>query len=187
MPEHEPAGHNGIQLVRPMPSYAEVRRRGTRLTVRIEEVPIGHHVSLPMPTLRWADPAYASFAGPAVRTPGVSPRFGTPDRWWLVRAGDLGLMTYALVRSVPFSTELPAGPVVVPLSGRTRLEKREDEGLLHELLTAAIPQFFAGTALPETLRADLAAALAAVLPSELRPWYRALTPDFFDWLEGTPA
>jgi hypothetical protein len=25
--------------------------------------------------------------------------------------------------------------------------------------------------------------LGQVLPPEAKPWYRALTPDFFDWLE----
>ena len=53
----------------------------------------------------------------------------------------------------------------------------------YELLTAMAPAFFAGDSGDGTVRGDLAEILSQVRPAEVMPWYRGLTPDFFDWLE----
>jgi hypothetical protein len=187
MSEHETARNGALHVEHPLPGYGEVRRRSARLRLRAEEVPTGHEVSLPLPTLRWGRPGYASYAGPAVRAPGAPLRLGTPDRWWLVRADDLRLVTYSLVTAVEFSPDLPDGPVVLPPSGRSREEGRLDDELFNELMTAAVPMFFAGDRPTGTLRADLAAVLGAVVPAEVRPWTDRLAPDFFGWLTGASA
>jgi hypothetical protein len=164
--------------------YPEIRRRCAQLRVRQDEVPVEHHVSPPLPTLRGGEPAYACFAAPAARAPGAPLRVGSPDRWWVVRATDLRLVTYALVASIPFaSTPLP-GPVLVPPSGRSMRDLRADEELLDGLMTAAATRFFAGDPPGDALAEDLAGALATLVPGVLLPWHRALTPDFFAWLEG---
>jgi hypothetical protein len=165
------------------PDYAQVRRRWTELAVREHEVPTEHEVSLPLPSLRWGGPAYASFAGPASRTPGAPLRVGTPDRWWATRASDLALLVYALTGVVPFADELPAGPVLAA-TNRSMREVRADQELFTGLMAGAVPRFFAGEPAGAVLGADLTAAVGVVLPAGLLPWYRRLTPDFFDWLDG---
>ena len=164
--------------------YPEIRRRQAQLRIRLDEVPVEHHVSLPLPSLRGGEPAYACFAGPAVRAPGAPLRVGTPDRWWVVRATDLRLVTYALVRSVAFAPTLSPGPVLVPQTGRSMRELRADEELLDGLMTTAAARFFAGESPGGALADDLTGALATLVPAALMPWHRALTPDFFTWLDG---
>jgi hypothetical protein len=147
------------------------------------EVPVEHFVSQPLPTLRWSRPAYAGFAGPATRTPRQPLELGTPDRWWAIGADHGRLLAYALVSVIPFAASIPEGPVTVQPTGRSLSAVREDRRLLGELLTDTVPAFFGGDSGDSAARGDLAEVLRQVLPAETMPWYRALTADFFDWLE----
>ncbi len=151
--------------------------------VRVAEVPVEHFISQPLPTLRWTRPAYAGFACPAIRIPGQPLELGTPDRFWAIGAEHGRLLVYALLRVIDFAESIPEGPVTVRSAGRSLSAVREDRRQLGELLTDAVPAFFGGESGDSTVRADLAEVLAHVLPPEAKPWYRALTPDFFDWLE----
>ncbi|MFD4722308.1 hypothetical protein ACFWOY_23300 [Streptomyces sp. NPDC058423] len=164
--------------------YEQARKEFTTHAVAQAEVPVGHFVSLPLPTLRWADPGYAGFAAPAVRTPGQPLVLGTPDRWWALGGRRRALLAYGLTAAVPFSAELRAGPVTVVSAGRSVASARENLRMLDECLNEAAPAFFRGEPGTPVARGDLDELLAAVLPAETLPWYRALTPDFFNWLEG---
>lgn len=178
-----PSGRPAAPTTAPTLPYAQVRRHLVRATLRRDEVPIEHEVSLPVPTLRWGVPAYACFAAPAARLPGEPVRLDPPDRWWAVRADTLVLVTYALTAAVRF-TDAALDPVVLPPSGRSGRDGREDRRVLDELLGAAATAFLAGHPVDPILRDDLTAALAAVVPAPVLPWYRLLTPDFFLRLEG---
>ncbi len=163
--------------------YEQAAKEFAEHPLRTAEVPVEHHISHPLPTLRWASPAYAGFAGPAVRIPRQPLELGTPDRWWAIGAEHGRLLAYGLVSAVPFMDLMPEGPVTVPAAGRALSAVREDRRLFGELLTAMAPAFFAGESGDGTVRGDLAEILSQVLPAEVMPWYRGLTPDFFDWLE----
>jgi hypothetical protein len=148
------------------------------------EVPTEFAISLPMPTLRWRVPAYASFAGPAVRIPPEPVRLGTPDRWWALDARQRKLLGYALTAVVPFADSLTPTEVILstPQGGMDELEQDLDR--LSELVDAAAPAFFDREPGEPALRAELLTTLTTVHLFEAAPWYRALAPDFFAWLEA---
>jgi hypothetical protein len=166
----------------PLLPYADLRRGFAHPAVRDAEVPTGHSVSLPVPTLRQGVAGYAGFAGPALRRPGVPLRLGTPDRWWVVDAGRGALLSYGRTAAIPFADDLPAGPVTVDL-GRTVAEAREDLAVLTELIDTVAPRFFAGDDADPAARRATADQLTAVVGAGTVAWYRALAPDFFAWLE----
>lgn len=165
--------------------YEQIRKEFAGHPVRQAEVPVEHSVSLPLPTLRWGAPAYAVFAGPARRVPGSPLELSTPDRWWALAAGGHRMLAYGLVSAVPFADELPPGPVTVVPAARSVAQAREGLRVLGELMDEAAPLFFRGEPGDETVRRDLAEALSAEIAEALRPWYAALVPDFFAWLEAS--
>src|SRR5215470_12331995 len=77
-------------------SFSQIRERQKTHPLRQSEVPVEHAVSLPLPTKRWGEPAYAFFASPAFRIPGKPVEQGPPDRWWAVKAHGGAIMIYAL-------------------------------------------------------------------------------------------
>lgn len=165
-------------------SYRVIRQSFTAHHLRVHEVPVEHAVSLPVPTRRWTLSGYAAFAGPARRVPGESLQLGLPDRWWLIDARSGDLLAYNRTECLPFAAGLGTGWVTLPTPHRSIAALQEDQRVLDNLMEAAAPDFFAGgTGAPDT-RADLAAALAACAGAPVLPWYRALAPDFFRWLEG---
>lgn len=182
----------------PAQPYSTVRRRLQSHPVLATEIPTEHSRSLPLPTLSPAvagagavrtgppgrtGPAYAGFAGPALRRPGQPLRLSTPDRWWVVSATDQSMILYARTAAVPFPAPLPDGAVEVT-SSRSLAAAREDLVVLDELLDAAVPAFFAGDDVDPASRAALLEQLAVVAGAGTVAWYRALVPDFFAWLEG---
>jgi hypothetical protein len=164
--------------------YAQARVGFANHPLRAHEIPVEHEVSLPLPTLRFNEPGYAWFAGPARYRPGQPARLGLPDRWWVFGAARRGLITYARTRAIPFSTG-PLGPPAVELPPVTRdLDAiEEDMRLLDSLADRAAPEFFAGQPGEAALREDLRVVLTAHVTPLLIGWYRALAPDFFTWLE----
>jgi hypothetical protein len=151
--------------------------------IRIAEVPVEHFISQALPTLRWSRPAYAGFAGPAMRIPGQPFKLGTPDRWWAISADHGRLLAYALVSAVPFAESIPAGPVTVQPVVQSLSAVEEGHRLLAQLLTGLAPAFFGGENGDAAARDELAEIIGQFLHAEAMPWYRALTPDFFSWLE----
>ncbi|WP_182906768.1 hypothetical protein [Microbispora sp. H13382] len=164
--------------------YATIQEEFSQHALRSAEVPVEHYVSAPLPTLRWGTPAYAVFICPAARVRGMPPRLDAPDRWWAISAESRRSLVYALTKAVPYTPEPLTGPVVLSPTGRSLAALKEDARVLGELLDEAVPGFFRGEAVAAELREDLAAQLRAVLPGEVWPWHRALTPDLFAWLEG---
>jgi hypothetical protein len=164
-------------------SYSELRERQKSNVLMRSEVPIEHAVSLPLPTLKWGEPAYAFFAAPALRTPDAPMQQAAPDRWWVLTAHGGRLMIYALAKSIPFPADEVFESVTLPRLSMSRDELRQSLKTMEELLDGLTPQFFAQQAGDEVMRKNLSAMLSEMLPQPLQPQYRALAPDFFAWLE----
>ncbi|MFF9063979.1 hypothetical protein ACF09E_01335 [Streptomyces sp. NPDC014891] len=169
----------------PLTPYGNARAQLAESAAHTAEVPLEHYVCPPLPTGRWGEPAYAVFAAPAVRAPRQPMRIAPPDRWWAVGISNPRLLAYALVSVAPFTATPLGDPVTVPSGGRRLSAVREDQRLFDSLMDRALPLFLAGDADSgdADLRADLSAVLGLVLPAECRAWSRALTPDFYAWLE----
>lgn len=167
--------------VSPQP-YSGMRRHLQSHPVLIDEVPIEYSQSLPVPTRRFGGPAFAGFAGPALRRPGAPLRLSTPDRWWVVSATDQTVLLYARTAAVPFPAPLPSGEVEV-VSNRSLAAAREDLAVLDELFDAAVPAFFAGGDVDPASRTALREQLAVVAGAGTVAWYEAVAPDFFAWLQ----
>jgi hypothetical protein len=165
--------------------YSQARAELVGHPLSIAEIPVGHEISLPAPTLRFGEPGYAWFAAPARRRPGQPLVLSAPDRWWALGAARRGLLAYARTAVVPFTSE-PLAPQRVELPPVTRgLEAiAEDLRLLESLGDRAVPGFFAGEPGDPALRADLLAVLTAHVTPLTTDWYRALAPDFFGWLDS---
>lgn len=163
-------------------SYGEIRKRQRTHVLRQTEVPVDHAVSLPFPTLRWSRPAYASFAGPAIRRPGQPAEQDAPDRWWAVDAATGRLVVYALWSAVPFAsaswgrTSLPA-----PSGSIAALQSLVQT--IDLLMESLAPAFFGGQPGDAQARQALSSALAAFIPEPLWPQIQALAPDFLAWLQ----
>jgi hypothetical protein len=170
----------------PLP-FGDIRAKFAAHPVRRTEVPVEHSISLPLPSLRWGQPVFAGFAGPAWRVPGQPLELSTPDRWWALGPDGIELVVYARTSVVPFGDVPTGGRIQVSPLGRSLAEAQQDLLMLDELMNNAVPVFLSGTPGTEPMRADLAAAFAVVVPAETTPWYRALVPDFFAWLDGDGA
>lgn len=169
-------------------SYHDIRARERSHPFFQREVPVEHFKSLPMPTLRWGGPAFASFASPAKRAPRQPLVVSAPDRWWSISATNGRLQAYALASAVPFTDADLGGSVTISPPGgaqsTTLAEQKAHLDAVEALFDGATAAFFAGQPGAPEARAALAEALRTVIPAELAPLYRALTPDFFAWLEG---
>jgi hypothetical protein len=164
-------------------NYSELRERQKSNVLTRSEVPIEHAVSLPLPTLKWGEPAYAFFAAPALRSPDAPMQQSAPDRWWVLAAHGGRLMIYALSKAIPFPSSEIFEAVTLPKLSMTRDELRQSLKTMEDLLDALVPQFFAQEAGDEVMRQNLAAMMSELLPKPLQPQYRALVADFFAWLE----
>jgi hypothetical protein len=163
--------------------YAQARKAFSEHVVRRAEVPVEHMISLPMPTTRWGGVSgYAGFACPARRRPGEPLTLSAPDRWWALGARRGELLAYARTAALPFGTLPPAERVTLPPVTRPVAAILEDLRVLDEAMERAIGPFFDGEPGDATLRGDLREIVRAQVPAEIRPWYQALTPDFFTWL-----
>ncbi len=164
--------------------YGRARKEFTVHPIRRAEIPVEHFISLLMPTRQWAEPGYAGFAAPARRIPGAQLTLYAPDRWWALSAMGGSLLTYSMVRAVPFADGFEPDPVRLPAPARSVAGIEEDLQVIDELMEQAAPAFFAGEMAADTLRADLFEAIRAHVTDELLPWYQALAPDLFAWLRA---
>jgi hypothetical protein len=180
--EHpEKADMNTIQ--KQLMSYSELRElQKSHFLVR-SEVPTEHAISLPLPTIRWGEPSYAYFAAAALRRPQEPMRQSAPDRWWVLAAHGGRLMIYALTKSIPFPSNETYEAVTLPRITISRDELRQSLKTMEGILESLTPRFFAGEPGDAMERRSLAAMLTEHLPKPLQPQYRALVPDFFNWLE----
>lgn len=147
------------------------------------EIPVEHAVSLGLPTRRFADPGYAFFASPTVRQPCQPLEQGPPARWWVLHARRGNLLIYAQCHVYHFAPNGAFTPVVLPAITRSNAEQAAALEMIALLITGVVPAFFAGEPGEADVRAALLETLVADLPAPLLPQYRALVPDFFNWLE----
>jgi hypothetical protein len=145
-------------------------------------VPVEHSISLPLPTLRYHAPGFASFASAAVRVPGQPMEQGVPDCWWVLDAKTGEPLLYALTEAVQFSEDKTWKPVVVQSPFRTVTEMQQARQEIVQLLDELAPLFFANQQAPVEKRTALLEALRKYVSPELIPQYKALVPDFFVWL-----
>lgn len=163
--------------------YEKIRTSFANHPVRHSDVPLEYFLSFPIPTMRWPRPGYAGFAAAASRRPGRPLRLATPDRWWLLAPDRRLLLAFCRTDIVPFA-DLDIEMVSATTTRGSAEETDQDVTVYTELMGDAAPLFLAGERADPELRSDLAEAFTAVVPPEIVPWYRALTPDFFTWLEG---
>jgi hypothetical protein len=168
-------------------AYGAIRSAVGAHPVREAEVPTEGDISLPMPTLRWGMPAYAVFAGPATMMPPEPVELGTPDCWWALDARRLRLLAFAQTEVVPFADNLTPSRVTISAPEGSMDELYDDLDRLGGLMDAAVPAFFAGEPGDPSQRATLLTELTTVHLFEAEPWYRALAPDWFAWLEASPT
>lgn len=163
-------------------SDALARQRGGFL--RDSEIPVEHTISLPLPTRRGGEPAFAAFA--ASMSGALRPPFqqSAPDRWWLTSAYSGRLRVYALCQVVPLASESALAGATLPAETRTLAQVRADADALEQAMNALVPAFFAEEPGDPEARHALSAALAAHLPEPILPHYLALAPDFFAWLDA---
>jgi hypothetical protein len=165
-------------------SYKEVMKRHHTATLRQAEIPIEHAVSLPMPTKRWLGPAYTFFASPALRRPGQPMEQGVPDRWWVIDAHGGHLIIYTLWRVMAYAQGVSWTTVTLPRVTQSIAEQQAKVETVELLMETLVPAFFANEQGEASTRKALLEVLQTYIPAPLLPQYRALTPDFFAWLEA---
>jgi hypothetical protein len=165
-------------------AYGRARKEFTVHPIRRAEIPVEYFISLLMPTRRWTAPGYAGFAAPARRAPGRPLTLHAPDRWWALSAVHGSLLAYGLVAAVPFAAGFGPDPVTLPAATRSVAGIEEDLQVIDEMMEQAGPAFFAGETAAATLRGDLFEAIRGHVTDEVLPWYQALAPDFFGWLQA---
>ncbi len=167
--------------------YATLRKHQGSSAFRMAEIPIEHSISLGLPTLRWGRPAYAFFAGPALKRRGQPVQQGVPDRWWAVDPRSEHLLAYALVVALPFAegdASSTWATVTLPQPDATVEHLRERLATIDAMMDTLAPRFFEREPVSRSARAALAEILIAHIPAPLLAPYRALTPDFWAWLEA---
>jgi hypothetical protein len=164
--------------------YGEARDLLNRHPIRMSEIPVESYISLPMPTRRWPQAVWASFAAPAVRQPGqrsVAP----PDRWWAIDARTGRLASFAHTSIVPLdATSASSSDDLIGMKPETRSvdEQKSDLIRMAKALDLVTDHFFEGRTAPASNRREAEAALRKAIPEQLMPFYRAMAFDFFDWL-----
>lgn len=163
-------------------SYRDICRAESVDLLLRSEVPVEYEKSLPLPTLRWGMPAYASYASSAARVPGQPLRLGSPNRWWLVDARTGHLLQYALCQVTAFSNQ-SWGEEAIPASLETMTERQQKIDSILLQMDKQSPRFLSGSPGDPGERGRLAGALKEYLPKPIIAQYRSLAPDFFAWLE----
>ncbi|HWQ46031.1 MAG TPA: hypothetical protein VN376_04145 [Longilinea sp.] len=139
------------------------------------ELPMEWELSLPLPTLLPGRPAYTWFACPASRKPGHPLHLSPPDRRFTLDATNARLLLYDT------GEWLKPGWQAVTLtpSPKGRAELTTDFQNVVSVLNNAAQALFTRQSPP----AGAQAALTNYLNPEMLPWYQALAPDLWQWLE----
>ena len=158
-------------------------QEGTRFVLE-NLIPVTAYKSVPLPTNRWSVQSYARFAAPALRRPGQATLYAAPDRWLLLDAKHGRLVAYNLMTVYPYAA-ISSETVTVPQQGGSVDSTRQSISDLGELMNRlVVPSFFGSSpAINSSQKDTVRQMLSVIIPEPLFPWYRALTPDFFEWLE----
>lgn len=166
--------------------YHDIRKQQNTHFLYLNEIPTGYYVSLPLPTRRFGTPAYVFFASPSSMQPGRPVSVAAPRLWWAIDAQTGQLLLYAQTKILPLSKQQFDG-VLLPIIERSLDEQEALLSRLESQLTIATEAFFQDVTLPIETHLAVAQSLSAYLPSILRPYYQALSSDFYEWLFGHTA
>jgi len=151
--------------------------------LRRSDIPAEAAVSLPLPTLRFGGPGFQFHAGAMLRDPAGTIRREPPDCHWAFAAQGGRLLYYARSRAIPLE---PAGAGWTAVSmDRPSLDVRalrERFQAFGPIMDQACERFFDGA--PADFAADLLAELELLAGPPVMPFYRAMAPDFWQWLDG---
>lgn len=164
-------------------NYSDFHKKLVSSPVIFNELPVGHYISLPLPTKRWKQPGYAFFANPAIFLPDKSRRFSIPDRWWLMNAYTGHLVFYSLYSIMPFSNELNWQETIVPFEYMSIQDAKSKLATIELLMDTLVSAFFTSEVVSVNTRQSLLTTLLSYFPQPLANQYRAVAADFFDWLE----
>lgn len=149
--------------------------------LRRSEIPLGHIVSLPIPTMRLGAPGFAFFAAAPVREPSQAWRLSPPDRHGVVAADGAALLLYARTSAVPLATTGTVWSTVMAPASKESPQTLSARLLsLEPIMDQAAEAFF--DCAPARLGPMLASELEAVVGATVFPFYEALAPDFIAWL-----
>jgi hypothetical protein len=164
--------------------YIEIAKRIAQHPLMAAELPTAMYVSMPLPTLRWGGPGYASFSAPTSRQPDQTAIQGAPDRWWLFDAGSARLKVYALTSCFPFAPDALFSDVEIPSLKCPPVEFRALLAETRERMAPLARCFLEKQIADSTSRSNLRDLLRQIIPVSIEDRHRALAPDFFDWLEA---
>lgn len=162
-------------------NYIEFRKQQYAHFLYQYEIPTGYYVSLPLPTKRLGTPAYAFFASPSGVHPGHPVNIDAPEMWWAIDAQKGKILLYAQIKVLPFSKQ-KFERCVLPKVGRSLEEQEVLLQTLENLLTEAANIFFQNKTIDINLQTSLRKNLGLYLPQVIFPLYKAISPDFFEWL-----
>lgn len=166
-------------------NYLEFRKKQATHFLRRYEIPIEYSVSLPIPTRRFYISAYASFANLTTTILGKQVEIQPPDRWWAFDATTGQILVYARETVLPFSKE-NFNAVLLPSIQRS-LEEQEDLLVrVEQGINDVCEAFFENKNTNDEKRKILQENLTHYLPENILPRYKALCPDFFEWLNSWP-
>lgn len=162
-------------------TYEEVYEMCQDRRILGDELPVEAIVSLPLPTLRWNQPLFASFASTISGTTQKALTQSEPSMWWLIDAHEGQLVLFTSYRFYPFASQVHWETVTIRLLPTETLEDVRSS-LVGYMDHLASP-FFANQPGSLNMRKDLLKHLEVYIHPLLLPQYRALAPDFFAWLE----
>lgn len=150
------------------------------------EILVEHFVSLPLPILRYDQPAFAFYAGASVRQPNIRARYLPPDRHWTIAALGGSLLFYARTSILPLA---PPGTHWTPAEGDRPAVTVQ---VLRDRLTAFEPMIDQATATffdggMTRFGAELANEITKIVVAPMLDFYRAIAPDFWAWLGAQQA
>jgi hypothetical protein len=147
------------------------------------EIPLEHHLSLPLPTQRYGEPAFAFYACPIVREPPAAPRCRPPDRHWAFSANSGALLFYAQISVLPLAPPGESWSVVTLEASADTVTALVDQlNALAPIMDRASAAFFDGEGYPHG--EQLAEEFVRTVGRSVLPFYRAMAPDFLGWLMG---
>ena len=169
-------------------TYEQAEKWFASHPIRMHEVPISSWTSLPLPTRRWGQGSWAWFRAAQVVRPGQS-RIGDPDCWWAMDAKTGRLLAYAREDAIAVLHQSAASApakhdqVAATTQATSETEQRDALARLAAAIDRVAEAFFENRWAPASNRQEVVQTLAFVTPREMIPFYRALAPDFFAWLE----